>query len=527
MDLVVAVTLTICAAVLLALFLTHAPTLWRDEVSSVHTQQAPTLAEMWQRAEFESFPALWMLLLRGWLAIGGGSSDATLRTFGLIGPIALIAGVWMATWRIGRAAPILSLALVALNTEILRWAATLRPWGLGAGLALATAAVMWDAIREPTRRRIIVAAIVALLSVHCLFQNSVFLAATAAGAAAAAWRAGRPRLAIIPIAIGALCALSLIPYAGIIQRRSDWNALGMGPITVGEMASTLTWVLQTPGTLASIVAGVVVAAAVLLSAFAWNRSGSDDIDRQRDVAVYAGTTIIVSGVGLFLLYSRLGYPTQSWYYLGLISVWAVCAELAIRSVVRPRVAIPALTIAAVAVVVTGATGAWQAMHERQTNVDVIAGRLHAEAGPQDLILVNPWYLGVTLSRYYRGKSQVMTIPPIGDRTISRYDLLKEQMLTADATAPVRQAIDRALSSGGRVWLVGGLLAPPPGVDIPASLPPPPLPDTEWNSMPYELLWSKQVAFWLGKRVNTCSPIDLGVPGGRLENAFLVVCAGWR
>jgi hypothetical protein len=167
------------------------------------------------------------------------------------------------------------------------------------------------------------------------------------------------------------------------------------------------------------------------------------------------------------------------------------------------------------------------MCERQTNVDVIATRLEAEAGPQDVVIVNPWFIGVTLSRYYGGRSRVMTIPPIADHTISRYDLLKQQMLESDATAPVRQAIDDALKTGHRVWVVGGLLVPPPGVTIPSSLPPPPLPDTGWNSMPYELLWSKQVGSWLHSRSSACRNVDPGVRGGQLEDVHLIVCDGWR
>ena len=91
----------------------------------------------------------------------------------------------------------------------------------------------------------------------------------------------------------------------------------------------------------------------------------------------------------------------------------------------------------------------------------------------------------------------------------------------------RQAIDAALSTGHRVWLVGGFLLPPRDVFVPDSLPAPPLPETGWNSMPYELLWSKQVGGWLNARGTGCRNVDPGVQGGRLENAHLLVCEGWR
>jgi uncharacterized membrane protein len=526
-DFVVAIALTLVAAVLLGVFVTHAPSLWRDEISSVHTQQAATFAEMWRRAEFESFPALWMLLLRGWLAIGGGASDATLRVFGLIGPVALIAGLWIATVRISRMAPVLSLSLVVINPDVLRWSATLRPWGLGAGLMLASTAFLWEAMRRPTRRHLIAAGLASLLSVHCLFQNAVFFAAVAAGCAAVALRKGRWQLVAVPAAIGGICAASLLPYLGQIQRRADWNPLGMGPITIGDLASVLSDTVSAPGTVSWVVTVALAAATLLLAALAWRRGEPDEIGRPDDIVVYAGVTIVTAVAGLLLLYRWLCYPTQCWYYLGLIALVAACVEVALRSWLPPRTAASVVGLAAGAVVVTGGVVVWGAMHERQTNLDVIAARLEAEAGPRDLVVVNPWFLGVTLSRYYGGPSPVMTIPPIADRTISRYDLLRQQMLAADATAPLRQAIDGALSTGHRVWIVGGFLVLPGDGSIPATLPPPPLPETGWNSMPYELLWSKQVAVWLHTRANACHTLDPGVRGGRLEDAHLIVCSGWR
>jgi hypothetical protein len=526
-DIGVAIALTVAAGVLLAVFVSHAPSLWRDEVSSVHTQQAPTFAEMWRRAEFESFPALWMLLLRGWLAIGGGSSDATLRLFGLIGPVALIAGMWVATARINRMAPVLSLSLTVVNPEVLRWSATLRPWGLGAGLMLASTAFLWEAIRRPTRAHLIAAGLLSLLSVHCLFQNAVFLAAGAAGCAVVAYLHGRWRLAMIPLTIGAICAVSLLPYAGMIQRRADWNSLGKSPITVGELVTVFSDVVSAPGIVSWLVTFGMAGATVLLAARAWRRRDqSEEIDRD-DVVVFTAITIVAAVGGLLLLYRWLGYPTQSWYYLGLLALIAVCVEGALRSRLPPRAAALAVGVGAAVVIATGGAAVWKAMHGRQTNVDVIADRLEVETSPSDLVLVNPWFLGVTMTRYYGGPSRVMTIPPIADRTISRYDLLKEQMLQPDATAPLRHAIDGALSSGHRVWLVGGFLEPPPEVRLPDSLPPPPLPVTEWNSTPYELLWSKKVALWLNSRSTGCRNVDPGVPGGALENAHLIVCQGWR
>jgi hypothetical protein len=252
-----------------------------------------------------------------------------------------------------------------------------------------------------------------------------------------------------------------------------------------------------------------------------------DAAQPRAVATSAAIAIVISVVGIIALYRQLRYPTQSWYYLGIVAIAAVCAESAVRAAVRPRALTAAIAVAVAALGLTAGAAAWAAMHERQTNLDAIAARLDAEAGPGDVVLTCPWYMGVTLSRYYSGPATTMTVPPVGDHTIARYDLLKQQMLAADAMQPLRAAIDRALSSGHRVWIVGGFIRPPNGVGVPASLPPPPLPVSGWNSVPYEVMWSGQLAAQLRSRAAACSTIDLGAAGGRLEDASLIVCSGWK
>ena len=93
--------------------------LWRDEVNSVNTQAALSLAGMWQQTEFDSFPILWMLLARGWMSVAGASDEA-LRAFGLFGAFFMIGSVWIAARGLGVRAPVLTLALIAVNPEMLR-----------------------------------------------------------------------------------------------------------------------------------------------------------------------------------------------------------------------------------------------------------------------------------------------------------------------------------------------------------------------------------------------------------------------
>jgi hypothetical protein len=526
LDLVVGLVATAVAVVLLFTFLTHATALWRDEVSSVNTQMSPTFAEMWRRAEFESFPLLWMLLLRGWIALGAGATDAGLRLFGSIGVVSLIAAIWFAARRLGRRAPVVSLALLAVNPEVVQWAATIRPWGLGSAIAVVTVPLVWEAYEKPARPRVILAGLAAILSVQCLFQNAVFLAAAIAGCLLAAIRARDVRRGVVPFGIGVVAALSLLPYLGIIRRRADWNQLGAGSITFSDLWQKLWDVTAAAGILSTVVwAALVVATLVLAGVAATSPVDRSEGGKGRALAIYAATGLVTALAGLLLFYRELGYPTQAWYYMGLLSIGAVCAEAVINVIAPMWIVRRALPLLAGLVLVAGFGPARSQLQTPLTNVDLIASRLAAEAVPGDLVLANPWYLGVTLTRYYRGGAEIATIPPISDHTISRYDLLKQQMLQPDAVSSLRVRVEQVLASGHRVWMVGDIEALPPGTPLPP-LPPPPLPERGWNSVPYETLWMFQVGALLQDRAVHNRPIDIG-SGGPLEDAQLHVFEGWR
>jgi hypothetical protein len=161
--------------------------------------------------------------------------------------------------------------------------------------------------------------------------------------------------------------------------------------------------------------------------------------------------------------------------------------------------------------------------ERQTNVDAIALHLEEQAGSGDLVVVNPWVFAISFARYYDGPAPLATIPPLEEHRIHRYDLVRQAMLAADPIAPLRAQVQQVLEAGGRVYVVGGLTAPPPG-KAPPRLPPPPLPGTGWSSEPYEAAWSMEISALLRKHATRVS--DVETPRA-LEYAYLRVFEGWR
>src|SRR5437867_1197811 len=220
---------TILAAALYATFLFNAGALWRDEVNSVNVASATSLSMMWRSSEFDSFPILWLLLLRAWIATGIGATDVGLRVFGVMGGVALVGAIWFAAWRLGQGVPLVSLALLAVNPVVVRWGASVRAWGLGAALLLVSLVSLKAATDSPTPRSVVLAALAAILSVQTLFHNAVLLAAIVAGCVAIAVARREWTHALVPIVIGVVAAISLLPYVATIGRVNQWSTLVQVP----------------------------------------------------------------------------------------------------------------------------------------------------------------------------------------------------------------------------------------------------------------------------------------------------------
>jgi hypothetical protein len=94
-----------------------------------------------------------------------------------------------------------------------------------------------------------------------------------------------------------------------------------------------------------------------------------------------------------------------------------------------------------------------AAHIRKTNMDLLAAKLEELSQKDDLIVVSPFYVGISFSRYYRGSTTWITLPEVSDHSMHRYDLFKIKMTQNEPIKPVLQKMIGALKDGHRVWSV--------------------------------------------------------------------------
>src|SRR2546421_7192660 len=180
-ELLIAILLS--AIVLFFLFVrsTHAGALWRDEAATLQLAQMPTLGDVAANFQHEAFPLPFPLLIRTYVALFG-ASDVSLRWFGFVIGVAMVAVAWLNSRVINDRGPLLFLTLFGLNSTFLIWGTSVRGYGLGCVLLLLTLGLTVKALSQPTIANAAAATLAAIGSEQIMVNAVPLLAAIAISA---------------------------------------------------------------------------------------------------------------------------------------------------------------------------------------------------------------------------------------------------------------------------------------------------------------------------------------------------------
>lgn len=552
------VLLTALLAVALHLrFVSHVGGLWRDEANSVHLATLPSFGEVLRFLDFDSFPILFFALLRGWSGVFGSDNDTALRALGGIIGLGVLGALWFNARAFGIRWPVLSLALIGLNPMLIRYGDSTRAYGLGILLILLTFRSFWRLVDKPSppdARRVLAAATLALLSVQCLYYNSVLLLAIAAGTFAVAVRRRAWQTVGIVLGIGLLSAASLLPYVPMMRRMKEWTFMVSYPADLAWLWKRVCEVLGAPDPLGiwlwlglffvslAVVAGL--AALQFCHGFARRQINGEDTEPNRvqpsslpDTALFAAVALVVGVIGYAAFLRMLHYYTQPWYYITLVAFVACALDVlfgvwpAANHRILPLLMRSSRLAAGLALLCFTGLPDWEEMPTRHTNVDLLAGRLRPLAASGDVILISRWECAIPLARYYRGPAEIISLPPIADHRFHRYDLVLRQMMTPDPLRPVLARLEEVLQSGHRVFIVGRLNFPDAGHILPIQ--PPAYRDAggTWHVGPFGSVWELQAGELLHAHAVRGGPVAVPIPGNARVNGFedleLGVAEGWR
>ena len=525
----VAITATAILVGLHLTFLFSAGPFWRDEVNCVNVASLSSLKETWANLQYDSFPIFWFVVLRAWMRIGPGGSDFGIRTLGLLIGLGILAVLWRNARVFGHSVPLVSLIFLGFNSAVISYGDSIRGHGLGVLTGLLTFGLIWEASDTPTPRRLGLAMVAALVGVHCLYFNAVFILAACGGGAAVALGRKSWRSAGWIVGIGAVCAISLLPYARTIGSMREWDQILRVDVDVTwiwrkveeAFASTGGWIPWV--WIGSAVLGVAATVRVQCRGPASGVS-----ERERDAALYCAVALVAGLCAYVAFLKNLGYFTQPWYYIPLMALVAGCLDATLGLLARTLAARGTLLALVVVVAALVIQPVWTAVRTRKTNVDLVASKVGEMAVKGDLIVVTPWEVGITFDRYYHGKADWITIPPLSSHMFHRYDLLMEKMRSSRPMASVLEGIQRTLQEGHRLFWVGDLYVPKEG-EVPPDPPPAPRAPWGWNAGHYYYYWGLQAGYLLQSHAQKAAAIDVPLPQAvnGYEDKSLYVIDGWR
>lgn len=467
--------------------------LYRDEVNSVHLAVNTPVSENWRMRQFDSFPFGWFLILRAWNALGLAHTDTGWRAFGLIIGLSQVAVAWLTSryltaakiWR----PPTALLFLAGFCPASLTTGDSMRAYGLGMLLTLVATVATWTAIRRHAWWRWLGVAATYCIAVQVSFHTAAIVAAlTCAASLVGAHRRSVGKI-LYPLAAGGIAASTLCVYVSMFRSMSTWEDMLKQPLSLNilvynwmsslqvigpsgsQAASSLSEMTPLQVMLVSAVWTLALAALLALngstlaglpplrlgSRLKNTGAGSDAVRTELLLFVVVGLAVCPASY-LAMLYAK-GWMTAPKYYLAAISFTAALIDCGLRlgSDSRSRMrllissAIAVLGLASCQAVIKGAFTRW-------TNVDLAGAFINEHAKSGDLVLVAPWEVGVSFSRYCKPGVTWVTVPPLADNTIHRYDLYRQAILSPTFEADVRAAIRRTNHGGGDVWYVGSELA---------------------------------------------------------------------
>jgi len=508
----------------------HAGPLWRDEVNSVNVATMPSFGEVFANSQFDSFPVAWVTVLHAWTAAGLGDTDAGLRRLGLLIGLAMIAVLWWTGRGRGRRAPLVALVLFGMSPTTIVYGDEVRGYGLGALGVCWYMGAAWAFVEKPTWKTFLVAELAALLAVQAYFANCFLVLAICAGAAATCRRRRAWRTLAAVIVLGALAAVSTLVNLPTITRAFRVGTIEQGDYRLGSLVEVFRYALA-PGVprLAMLWAAAAVLA-LIGCGLAWRFPAGLKAQADKDRALFVAVTVSVGLVGYCCYLQIIKLPTQYWYYLSLMALIALGCDVGICLLVRRFRAGEWMRSAAVALAaLLVASSVAETVAVRMTNLDLIARKLEESARPEDLIVVFPWYCGITFQRYYRGPTAWITLPDFEEHRFHTHTLVAEKMKQGDAGIRAElERVERTLRQGGRVWIVGAPVAPPAG-QPPPRLPPAPTGPQGWRAGPYLDGWELQLGALLQAHGADTWRVSLPDPGpvNTWENLPLLYVEGWR
>lgn len=468
--------------------------LWRDEANSVTMALLPDFSRFWSALQYDSFPVIHYLVIRSWSFLFG-SADTSLRFMGLTVGVLFVAALWCKAASFGKKAPIISLLLIGMNPLAIRFLDSVRPYGLAALTIVLSFTVVWRMLRNYNLQTLVLATVILIFTVQILFQSAIFVLAIGISAILTAFMQGGLRRAVKLTLPFLFAALSLVPYLSHLQKSKEWSPVAMAPPASQELFKGLLRLINVPFPWMMLVWFLFMAVTVFWIVFAtWRSYVPRDIDPDTVAQrLYCSLTLVISAT-LYILFLAgfTGISPKAWHYLPLLVLMVISAESLIDECLMAARLHLFMIVFVLVIAVSTFYHSSKYLQVRFTSMDIVAAAISSAVSANDLVVVMPWFYGVSFNRYYNGIAPWVSFPSLREKSLHRFDMIKERIAKPEMISADLEIITTTLKKGGKVWIIGSAYAMQPGKAV-LLLPPAPLPKSGWSSSPYLDNWTEYLS----------------------------------
>lgn len=498
--------------------------LWRDEVNGLNVATQPSLSGVWHSLQFDSAPIAWFLILRAWSALGL-ASDTGLRLLGFVTTAAIGLALYVNARRNHGCWPIASYAILGANPIFLRYASSIRSYGLAILMIVIAASATAAYLRTGGRRLLLLSSLAVLLMMQATYTGVIFGVCLALALALTERAKGWPLARDLAILIGP-GLICMLPYVWVLREAARWSDVLSSPIPIpyGLIAA-----MESVGAFHPIAVGAWAAFAALATLAVIRRPR--DSERSPAGSHFAFWSIFAASglIGFTIYVYSLRYAIFSWHCLPATAVIALWADSLFASLIRGRSALNYAAIFALAVAyASNAIASASELKSPQTNIDLAASLVARQALPGDLVVFNPWFYEVSFDRYANRSLARVAVPFDRPVDLHRFDWARTFEASPAPLAAVERSMAQTLAGGQSVLLVGDAVLGA-GQARASQLAPAPDPAAGWNHVAYENLWTRQISAFLVRHARQCyvaHPVD-ETPPVPYEDIRVFRFTGWK
>lgn len=423
--------------------------LWRDEANSVYLALLPIKTGILQSLLYDSFPPGFTVLLHLWGMMF--QTDLGLRIFGMVVGFGIIGSFLYSARLLKIGFPFLAFAIFELNSTAIRYGDSLRPYGIGIICMILSAGFLGRFLFEEKfhTKRAIPFFIFSILSVQFLYQNAFLLAGIcASGLLIAAIKRERKKILVIILA-GVSALASLTVYLPYVKAAREWSEVARVDLNISTVVSDFALSLGFWGQVLALF-GILLVVLGLVKYLA----NKNDSAAQKEMFYFAFCSAVLGSFGYLFFMDYVSISPQPWHYLPLIGFLGILMDIIFKAVFHESQAMGFANVALITIILITMLGAYHSLQIPATNIDQIGEELNLQAKENDIIVIDPWYVAVSFHRYYKGSVPVLTIPPLSDTSIHRYDLWKEKLQEPNPNAIVNEAAAKTLREGNNIWFIG-------------------------------------------------------------------------